>query len=160
MKPNPSKCTKHTTESHRKYLLIPMVSLFCFVLFRALQSRLQCTHPLVTAKSVPTRGSHPNARSAASAGICRHRAASGRINNAWTSDATRDCLKVEHTRVLLVSTNAYSTRRVALNDDAPPNALADTQHVPSLLSEQETRKFGCREVVHDCEADGGDEESV
>ena len=33
MKPNPSKCTKHTTESHRKYLLIPMVSfvLFCSV---------------------------------------------------------------------------------------------------------------------------------
>jgi hypothetical protein len=46
------------------------------------------------------------------------------------------------------------------NDDAPPNALAHAQRLPGLLSEEETRKFGCRKVVHDGEADGGDEEGV
>jgi hypothetical protein len=45
-------------------------------------------------------------------------------------------------------------------DDAPPYALAHAQRIPGLLSEQETRKFRCRKVVHDGEADGGDEEGV
>lgn len=49
-------------------------------------------YPLVTAKSVPRRGSHPNARSTSSAGRWRQRAASGRMTNAWTSDDTCDCL--------------------------------------------------------------------
>jgi hypothetical protein len=59
-------------------------------------------------------------------------------------------------KALPVSTNTYEWP----NDDAPPNALAHTQRVPGLLSEQETRKFGCRKVVHDGEADSGDEEGV
>lgn len=50
------------------------------------------SYPLVTAKSVPTRGSHPNARSVARAGRWRQRAAIGRMSNAWTSDATCVCL--------------------------------------------------------------------
>ena len=113
------------------------------------------THPLVTAKSVPTRGSHPNARSAASAGICKQRAVSGRISNAWASDATRDCLKQEGAR----TSNQPRTQREQ-NDDEPPDAVAYAQRVPSLLSEQEARKFRSCKVVHDSEADGGDEEYV
>jgi hypothetical protein len=31
MNPNPSKCTRHTTESHKKYLPIGEFVLFCYV---------------------------------------------------------------------------------------------------------------------------------
>jgi hypothetical protein len=114
------------------------------------------THPLVTAKSVPTRGSHPNARSAASAGICKQLAVSGRISKAWASEVTRDCLKPG----ARTSGQHVHRRQNGPNNDAPPEAFAYAQRVPGLLSEQEAREFGSRKVVHDCEADGGDEESV
>jgi hypothetical protein len=99
---------------------------------------------------MPTRGSHPNARSAASAGICRQRAASGSISSAWTSDATRDCLEGART----------SAQIQRANHNAPPDALARAQRVPGLLPKQEAREFGRGQVVHSGEANGGYEEGV
>lgn len=61
---------------------------------RGLTRRVRVSYPLVTAKSVPTRGSHPNARSAVRVGRWRQRAANGRMSNACASDVTRDCLLV------------------------------------------------------------------
>jgi hypothetical protein len=92
-------------------------------------------------------------------GICRQLAACGRINNAWTSEATYNRLKREHTRLFLSATNAYPTCRGPIDGRTTQRARARPAH-PRLSSRAETRQFGCCKVVHDGESDGGGGDGV
>ena len=44
--------------------------------------------------------------------------------------------------------------------NAPPDAVARSQRIPTLLPEEEPREFGRDEVVYGCESDRGDEQRV
>ena len=90
------------------------------------------THPLAVADTVPTRSSHPNARSWSSAGLLRHRAAKGTTIMACTNDTTWVFL---HARSNIASWLGVGSSRRARND-APPVPCPRAQGRPFLLADE------------------------
>jgi hypothetical protein len=97
---------------------------------------------------VPTRGSHPNARSAVSVEIWRQLAASGRMSNACTRDATRDCLVYSKKKKSVPSVQSTTRIKKKKKKNAPSDPLARSKRIPSLLPDEKFREFGRDEVVY------------